>query len=242
MVDYSSGIRVVYLRGVHAITGGKKERNYSMEQRQKYFVLAMIPFLIAINVALGAIVFTFKLPIYVDAVGTILAALMFGNLGYRGMLYAMFVGAASFLVGSILLNPVLVWFIPTQVAIAIYSFTVLRPVLNRTSHKQGRPFFSVVLAGLGLGVVSGIVSAPIIAYLFGGVTGSGASLIVGTLIAAGHNVLDAVLLSGMASEPIDKLIQATLAVALFSQTPSRFKNLLGANPVNSTVSSENSSS
>jgi len=136
---------------------------------------------VALNVGLGAIVYLIKLPVYLDAIGTIACALLAGALGWRGFVLAAFVGAVSFVITGLLLNPVIMWFIPTQIAIAAYCFWIARPVL-RTNLATGQFGTSgvvrVVLLGLGLGLFAGIVSAPMITYVFGGITGAGASVIV----------------------------------------------------------------
>lgn len=168
--------------------------------------LALIPFGIALNLAIGTLVHALKLPVYVDSVGTIAVTLLVG------MRAGILVGVLSFLLGGLLVNPVLPYFCGTQAAIAIYTHIVA---------KLGcfRRLGSTILAGIGLGVVAGIVSAPVIVLLFGGVTGSGASLVVAVLLKTGQGIYKAVLLSGLASEPMDKTIQCVLACWLLRGMP-----------------------
>ncbi len=77
----------------------------------------------------------------------------------------------------------------------------------------------VVASGIGLGVVAAIVNAPVIVYLFGGITGSGASLVVAYLLASGKGIIQSVILSGIAAEPVDKTIQCLLAYWLLRGMP-----------------------
>src|SRR5690242_18479992 len=77
-------------------------------------VVTLVPLGIALDLALGTIVHTLKLPVYVDAVGTIAVTLL------AGMRAGILVGVASFLLGGLLVNPVLPWFCGTQAAIAVY--------------------------------------------------------------------------------------------------------------------------
>lgn len=168
--------------------------------------LALIPLGIALNLALGTIVHTLKLPVYVDAVGTIVVTLI------AGLRAGVITGVISFLLGGILTNPVLPWFSATQAAIAIYvHFTAKRGWFRSISR--------TIAVGIGLGVVAAVVSAPVIVYLFGGVTGSGASLIVAFLLASGKSVIKSVVLSGLAAEPLDKTIQCLLAGWLLRGLP-----------------------
>jgi len=177
--------------------------------------LSFIPVGIAVNLTIGTLAHAMKLPLYLDAIGTIVSALL---LGWRA---GVIVGVGSFLLGGVLTNPVLPWFSGTQAAIAIYVHVVAQ-------HGGFKSYRRVIAAGLGLGIVAGVVSAPVIAVLFGGVTGSGASVIVAFLLSSGHSLLKSVFLSGLACEPIDKLVQSLMAFWLIRGLPPRllksFKN------------------
>ena len=56
------------------------------------------------------------------------------------------------------------------------------------------------------GVIAAICSAPISAFLFSGVTGSGTDLIVAALRQGGAEIFEAALGQGFFSDPIDKTI------------------------------------
>jgi hypothetical protein len=64
----------------------------------------------------------------------------------------------------------------------------------------------VVAAGAICGVVSALISAPIAAYVFGGVTGSGTDVLVAAFQQAGSDLITAVTQQGLLSDPIDKTI------------------------------------
>lgn len=195
---------------------------------QSMTLLGVAGLCVAINVGVGSLANLIKVPVYLDAIGTIACALLAGRLGFRGFLLAALVGAASFTISGLLVTPAVLWFIPTQIAIAAFSFYVIRPTLGPALAGDGfrvRAIALVIGLGIGLGVVAGIVSAPIIAYVFGGITGSGPSVIVAVLLKAGEGLFKAVLASGLASEPIDKTIQLAAAAALVRATPSRIRRL-----------------
>jgi hypothetical protein len=61
-------------------------------------------------------------------------------------------------------------------------------------------------AGVATGIVAAIISAPVAAYVFGGVTGSGTDVLVAALRQGGSDVLSASLGQGLFSDPIDKTI------------------------------------
>ena len=136
-------------------------------------LLALIPIGIVINLGIGTIVQLLKLPIYLDAIGTILMTLL---LGFRA---GATVGVLSFLIGGVLVSPVLPYFCGTQLAIAAYVSLLARIGGYKT-------ILRTIFSGIGLGVVAGIISAPVIVLVFGGVDGSsGASLVTSFLIASG---------------------------------------------------------
>jgi len=56
------------------------------------------------------------------------------------------------------------------------------------------------------GIVAAIVSAPIAAFVFGGVMGTGTDLLVALFQATGANILQATLGQGLVSDPFDKFV------------------------------------
>ena len=76
------------------------------------------------------------------------------------------------------------------------------------------------------GVVSALASAPVVVYLFGGVTGSGSSFVVALFLKTGQQLLDSVVLAGLATDPIDKALEVLLAALLYRATPREFIAML----------------
>lgn len=171
--------------------------------------IAVIGMLIALNVAIGGIVHLVKVPVFLDAIGTIIAVIL---LGWRA---GILVGVLSFVIAAALVNPVYIWFIGTQAILAIAVFVMAN------AFSSFRSWLRVIPAGMVLGVITGVVSAPVIVYVFGGVAGSGRDLITATLISTGEQIGKAVLLSGAASEPVDKVLQMVIALLILRALPRR---------------------
>ena len=165
--------------------------------------------LIALNLALGGIVAVLKLPIFLDSIGTILAVLI---LGWRA---GAIVGILSFLIASALISPVYIYFIGTQVVIASFVWAAAKYFEVFRSLKR------IIPSGIALGIIAGIVSAPVIVIVFGGVAGSGRDLITAALMKSGEQIISAVALSGIASEPIDKTIQILVAYFILRSLPKK---------------------
>src|SRR5512135_3064899 len=80
--------------------------------------VALMGMLVALNISIGGIVHIIKLPIFLDAIGTIMATLLLG------LVPGIIVGVLSFVLAAVLINPTYIWFIGTQTVIAIYIYLI----------------------------------------------------------------------------------------------------------------------
>ncbi len=173
--------------------------------------LVLIPVAIAINIAVGQLVLGLKLPLYIDSIGTILV----------GVLVGPWAGALT----GFLAN--LVWTFTGLFPQAV-AWAGVAAIIGALAGVFGREGWvktpgKAILAGLITGVVAAVLSAPIAAYVFGGVVGSGTDAIVGLFRAAGLDALGANLGQGAVSEPIDKVITYLVVWAVLLGLPARFK-------------------
>ncbi len=76
-------------------------------------------------------------------------------------------------------------------------------------------------AGLTTGIVAALVSAPIAAYVFGGVTGFGGDAVIAAFRAAGASLYGATLAQGLLSDPLDKMVTCLLAFLVLAALPRR---------------------
>lgn len=95
------------------------------------------------------------------------------------------------------------WVYTAAIGIAIIAAIVVAAFIYVRRDLAG---LWVAGAGIITGIIAAIVSAPIAAIVFGGVTGSGTDLIVAALRQGGSDVLSASLGQGLFSDPIDKTI------------------------------------
>lgn len=77
------------------------------------------------------------------------------------------------------------------------------------------------LAGLLTGVVAALISAPIVTYLFGGVTGSGTDVLVIAFRDAGASILNSALAQGTVSDPFDKMTSFMVVFLIIQSLPKR---------------------
>jgi len=161
---------------------------------------------VAINLGMGQVVALLKIPLYLDSLGTVIVAAL------CGIIPAMITGIISNLLASAVFSPAMMFFIPVMLIIALLAGIFTR-----------RGFFlqwwKAVLGGIIVGVCAAIVSAPISAYLFGGITLAGTDFLVLYFRATGQELLQAVLYQGLASDPVDKGITFLLAFLILSKMP-----------------------
>lgn len=172
----------------------------------------------ALNLTIGGLVAWLKLPIYLDSTGIVLASLL---LGWRaGTACAVLTCALGFFI----VNPYLPFFTGTAVLIAIVVDQLRRRNLYRSTGWT-------IISALILASASALASAPVAAFVFGGVTTSGSDLITAFFRATGQSLLESVMISQFTSEPVDKLIVTLVAVAVVRALPRTFLREHGLRPV-----------
>ncbi len=170
---------------------------------------ALIPIAIAINIAVGQIVALSGIPIYMDSIGTVLVGVLVGPLA----------GAATGGLANVIwgfFNPVAMPFAVTAIAIGL-----LAGLFGRLG--WFRRFYLAPLAGLITGIVAAIMSAPLAAFIFGGVTGAGTDALVAAFRAAGASIIESTLGQGLLSDPLDKVITFTIAYLIIIALPARMR-------------------
>ena len=181
--------------------------NQSIEIKQnKMLAVAFVPLAIALNVGIGAIVKALNLPLYIDSVGTILTTLLLG------WVYGAVVGVLGFVLTSVLINPLAIYFCGTQVAIAMFIHLISKIGWMKN-------IFRAIISGIGLGIVAAVISAPVIIFVFQGATGNGAALITSFFIKMGNQIVNSIFMAGFSIEPIDKTIQLLLAFFILKSIP-----------------------
>jgi energy-coupling factor transport system substrate-specific component len=191
--------------------------------------LVAIALCAALNFAIGNIVHLVKLPIYLDSIGTILCALLIFPERLAAFCCAFIAGLIGIILTGLVLNPQLPWFAGSVLVIALISalLTTRATGTFRARPLAPLPFYGkVILYGIITGVASAVVSAPVVAYLFGGVTGSGSAFVVAFFLKTGEQLLSSAMLASLATDPIDKVLQVLLAALLYRATPREFIAML----------------
>jgi energy-coupling factor transport system substrate-specific component len=166
--------------------------------------------LLTLNLVLGKLAATVSLPVYLDSVGTIIAAALVP------LPYAIGVGVCTSLAGGLVINPYFPPYAPVQFVIALVAVLLCRAGFLRR-------WWSALLAGFLIGLAAMITAAPITTVIFGGVTLTGTTAINAVLIASGHSILKSVLGGSFLIESVDKPAAALLAHLVLKRLPAFLK-------------------
>lgn len=171
---------------------------------------------IAMNFIGGLIAISLKLPIYFDSLGTVITAFAFGPVA------GIITGIISYIINWLVFDPCALYFIPAQILIGLISGILYK----RGYFKKSK---LVPLAIIIITIPVAFVSAMIAAYVFGGVTSAGSTLIVALLGSNGVSMVLGVFVTQIFTDLLDKIILVYIALAIIKALPQdiklKFKNL-----------------
>ena len=181
-------------------------------------MLAMIPFAVAINLALSAAVDAVGLPLFLDTTGTILTTVLLGPVA--GIVTGILTSAVNSL-----RNPTFWPFVAIQILVALYAWLAAR-------RGWFRSLTTAVPAGLVLGVIASATSTPISYVIFKCSTTGGIALTTKLGQLLGLSDLGACFFGSFLSDFGDKAVTFALVTsilhALPRRTAARFPLALGA--------------
>jgi len=169
--------------------------------------LVVIRLGVAVNLVIGQIVAALLLPVFLDAVGTILVAALAGPRA------AILVGLTSQVLASVLSGN-FAWlpFAIVQVVIALYAWGAARLGAFRR-------LATALPAGLLLGAIAGGTAAPIAYFVFGGATAGGVTAVTAALRALGLPLPVAVATASLSTDLLDKTIAFGLVCVILGALP-----------------------
>jgi len=181
---------------------------FSMKKDFTLMAILLIPVAVAINIIGGQLAVILKIPIYLDAIGTILVAILAGP----------WVGALTGLISNCInaiFDPAFLPYAAVSIIIGLAAGFLARAAMYTNVVK-------IVISSIIVAIAATIVAAPITAYMFAGVTGSGSTFITGVLQAAGQNLLEAVLTTQLISDVADKLVSVFICYFILRSMSVRY--------------------
>ena len=155
-------------------------------------LVSMIPVALVLNIVVGQIIGSVGIPLYLDSTGTVLVAALAGP--WAGIA----TGVLSSLVWSAF-NPSVLPFAATSAAVGGLAGVAIK-------HGALKNIATVLLSGAVIGIVVGMLAAPVAAFVYGGTAGVGTGAVVSLLREMGHSLLQSVTLQSFISDPLDKAL------------------------------------
>jgi signal transduction histidine kinase, lytS len=170
-------------------------------------LVSMIPVALVLNIVVGQIIGSVGIPLYLDSTGTVLVAALAGP--WAGIA----TGVLSSLVWSAF-NPSVLPFAATSAAVGGLAGVAIK-------HGALKNVATVLLSGAVIGIVVGMLAAPVAAFVYGGTAGVGTGAVVSLLREMGHSLLQSVTLQSFISDPLDKALVMLLVWLVLKSLPKR---------------------
>jgi PAS domain S-box-containing protein len=172
-------------------------------------VATLLASCVVLNVVVGQLVRNvFKLPIFLDSIGTILSGALVGPLAGAG------VGALSNILAGLLFSD------PGIMPYAITAACIGAAAGGAAALGAFKSLPGAILAGLFTGVLAALVSAPISAYVTQATSSPGQVALRSVFASTGENMMKTITLEGFVADPLDKAISFAIAFFVLRALPS----------------------
>ena len=162
--------------------------------------LTVTAFCIALNIVGSYLALLLRLPIYLDSIGTILAGALMGPW------YGLAAAVGNGLISGVLTDVYSLYFLPVGAVTGLMAGLLFRKGILKG--------WKVIPGSLALTVPGTVLSASISAFLFGGVTSSGSSLLVQLFHHLGLNLVASAFAVQIVTDYADRLISVLLVLVL----------------------------
>ncbi len=189
-----------------------------MNRNNTNFKLIFSALAIALNIVLGTVVGLLNIPLlYLDTVGTIFSAALFGPW------YGAAVGGLTNVIQGVITNPKTIPFALVNIAIGL--------VVGFIAKKWKFNIITSIITGLILSVVAPLIGTPIATLVYGGITGDFNDVLFTWLVKSGQSIFAAAFIPRITSNFVDKIASCILVSLVISKLPAKFtgKNTQGNN-------------
>jgi energy-coupling factor transport system substrate-specific component len=155
---------------------------------------------IALNVVLGTIISTMKIPLlFLDTIGTVLISVLFGP--WWGVLTG---GLTNVVLGATT-GASAIFFGLVNIAIALVVGSIARKF-------DFTKWYVALITGFIISIVAPLIGTPIAVAIYGGLNGSGMDLVVLWLRSSGESVFASTFISRITGNLVDKIITCLLVM------------------------------
>lgn len=184
-----------------------ESKKFSIKTDFNMLTILIIPIAVAVNFTGYQLTTVLKIPLFLDTIGTIFAAIIGGP----------WVGA---LAGALtnLLNCLTA---PSDFPFVLVSIAVGLTTGFLSRAKMFSNFWKSCISAVIIAFVSVLISTPIVVLLYGGVTGSGTSLVTAVLLASGADIWKSVIGGDSIFTLADRAIACVIALGVIRVIPDR---------------------
>ena len=175
-----------------------------------------------INILGGTVALLLRLPVYLDSIGTVLAAALFGPVA----------GLVPGLISGMTSDVYAFYYIPVQLILGLVAglvFRKLRPSHTAGSRSEGLSLrtmgWKLFPAALVISLPGTVVSSTITAVVFGGITSSGSTVLVQLLHSLGMNLTLSVCVVQAMTDFVDRMIVLAVVLVILPAVSSAFGSL-----------------
>ena len=165
---------------------------------------------IAINIVLGILTSSSKLPLYLDTIGTVLVAVYYGPWIGAG------VGAITNIITSLVMgNPQAMPFLIVSVVIGL--------VVGFIARKWEFNFVVALITGVLLSIIAPLIGTPIGILVYGGLTGTVSDVLVLFLKNTGMSIFASSFITKILNNLLDKISTCLLVYFVIKALPKQYK-------------------
>lgn len=176
---------------------------------KKIFIMIFCAICIALNIVLGIVTSSFKLPLYLDTIGTILIAVYFGPW------YGAAVGGLTNIITGIIFNPKDIPFLLVNIAVGL--------IVGFIAKKFKFSLVTAIITGLILSVVCPLIGTPIGIWVYGGLTGTGTDFLFVWLQKVGNSIFVSSFIAKITNNFLDKIVSCILVWGLIKGMPKQLR-------------------
>jgi energy-coupling factor transport system substrate-specific component len=189
-----------------------KFQDLTFPELKPMHLAALIPICVAMNFAGAVIVQNLKLPLFLDFGGTILAGTI------AGFWPALVTGFLTMILQGLFINPTSFAFLP----LPLLSSWVLWILLK---HGWGRTWFGYAITLVLYSISLTIVTAPVVAFAFGGFTGAAWDVGTAILLQSTKNIFSAAFFTQFFESLVDKGILFFVVIAIIRALPPHWRKM-----------------
>ena len=177
----------------------------------KVYLTAFCGVCVAMNIVLGIITAALGIPLYLDTLGTVLTAALFGPVP------GMIVGGLSNVITGLIYSVTDIPFALVNVAVGL--------VVGLVAKKFSFNLVTALITGLALSVICPAIGTPIGIFVYGGLAGNILDVAITGLVKAGQSIFAAGFITKIGSNLIDKVGTCLIGYFLIKAMPARFLSM-----------------